>query len=61
MNEWIETHVSAHGSVAEYLTISFCGAFKDVHLDPVKQGKAVNLQFLWFQDFTNCLWNLLSC
>lgn len=61
MNEWMETHVyRLKGAGAQYLTISFCVAFCDVHLDPVKQGKAVNLWLLWFQDFTNCLWNLLS-
>lgn len=37
---------SARGSSVGYLTISFCVAFSDVHLDPVKQSKAVNLPFL---------------
>lgn len=34
------------GSITEYLTISFCVAFGDVHLDVVRQGKAVSLWFL---------------
>lgn len=33
-------------SIPEYLTISFCVAFADVHLDAVRQGETVNLWFL---------------